>query len=242
MKILLGNNSLTDKILKQLWLDKLKPHMVQIIASLPEDIDLAKIAEIADRIAGSEPATPVLSANSSTTEPADPISTLTNQISKRYFAADAARENEHSFTPLFLSSRSLHIVLPFLSHSQFLSFSFSSAALRTISFLSTRAFTLSPSNTLQVKSGPSFSKRYTCAFLLPVCSLPSSHFLDNRDVGVDLSSMSEKRKLKSDLPEVRRSVFCFFFLLLLLPSLFLFMSLSDQYSPKTRVFSGLTRS
>ncbi|CAE1309768.1 unnamed protein product [Acanthosepion pharaonis] len=40
--------------------------------------------------------------------------------------------------------------------------------------VSTKAFTfLSPSNTLQVKSGPSFSKRYTCAFLLPVCSLPS---------------------------------------------------------------------
>ncbi|CAE1320877.1 unnamed protein product [Acanthosepion pharaonis] len=51
--------------------------------------------------------------------------------------------------------------------------------------VSTKAFTfLSPSNTSQVKSGPSFSKRYICAFLLPVCSLPSSRFLDNRDVGV----------------------------------------------------------
>ncbi|CAE1276201.1 unnamed protein product [Acanthosepion pharaonis] len=39
------------------------------------------------------------------------------------------------------------------------------------------------SNTLQVKSGPSCSKQYTCAFLLPVCSLPS-RFLDNRDVRV----------------------------------------------------------
>ncbi|CAE1295821.1 unnamed protein product [Acanthosepion pharaonis] len=58
----------------------------------------------------------------------------------------------------------------------------------------------------------------------------------------DLSAMNEQRKPKSDLPEVRRSVFCFFFLLLLLPSLFLLMSLSDQYSPKTRVLSGLTRS
>ncbi|CAE1170716.1 unnamed protein product [Acanthosepion pharaonis] len=48
--------------------------------------------------------------------------------------------------------------------------------------VSTRTSTfLSPSNTLLVKSGPSFSKRYTCAFLLPVCSLPSSRFLDNRD-------------------------------------------------------------
>ncbi|CAE1171177.1 unnamed protein product [Acanthosepion pharaonis] len=48
--------------------------------------------------------------------------------------------------------------------------------------VSTRTFTfLSPSNTLQVKSGPSFSKRYTCAFLLPVGSLPSYRFLDNRD-------------------------------------------------------------
>ncbi|CAE1296939.1 GLIS1_3 [Acanthosepion pharaonis] len=104
--------------------------------------------------------------------------------------------------------------------------------------VSKRAFTfLSLSNTLQVKSGPSFSKRYTCAFLLPVCSLPSSRFLNNRDVGVDLSTITEQRKPKS---EVRRSVFCFFFLLLLLPSLFLLMSLLDQYSPKTRVRSGLT--
>ncbi|CAE1287639.1 unnamed protein product [Acanthosepion pharaonis] len=54
------------------------------------------------------------------------------------------------------------------------------------------------------------------------------------------SSAAKKRKPKSDLPEVHRSVFCFFFLLLLLPSLFLLMSYSDQYSPKTRVLSGLT--
>ncbi|CAE1230763.1 unnamed protein product [Acanthosepion pharaonis] len=32
-----------------------------------------------------------------------------------------------------------------------------------------------------MKSGTSFSKRYTCAFLLPVCSLPSSRSLDTRD-------------------------------------------------------------
>ncbi|CAE1267827.1 unnamed protein product [Acanthosepion pharaonis] len=39
--------------------------------------------------------------------------------------------------------------------------------------ISTRAFTfLPPTNRLQVKSGPSFSKRYTCAFLFSVCSLP----------------------------------------------------------------------
>ncbi|CAE1153080.1 unnamed protein product [Acanthosepion pharaonis] len=158
--------------------------------------------------------------------------------------------------------------------------------------ISTRASTfLSPSNTLQVKSGPSFSKRYTCAFLLPVCSLPSSRFLDNQDKPISpppirvrvvpfgvvhlspartgssqmtrsstaptpslltsgrkvpdhttyLSAMSEQRKPKNDLPEVRRSVFCFIFLLLLFPSLFPLMSLSDQYSPKTRVLSGLTR-
>ncbi|CAE1168527.1 unnamed protein product [Acanthosepion pharaonis] len=58
--------------------------------------------------------------------------------------------------------------------------------LRRASFfspVSTRAFTfLSPSNTLQVKSGHSFSKRYTCSFLLPVFFLPSSRFHDNRDV------------------------------------------------------------
>ncbi|CAE1285704.1 unnamed protein product [Acanthosepion pharaonis] len=55
---------------------------------------------------------------------------------------------------------------------------------------------------------------------------------------LDRSAMSEQRKPKSDLLEVRHSVFCFFFSFLLLPSLFL----SDQYSLKTRVLSGLTRS
>ncbi|CAE1227690.1 unnamed protein product [Acanthosepion pharaonis] len=50
--------------------------------------------------------------------------------------------------------------------------------------ISTRALTfLSPSNTLQVKSGPSFSTQYTCAFLLPACSLPFFRLLDNRDMG-----------------------------------------------------------
>ncbi|CAE1258252.1 unnamed protein product [Acanthosepion pharaonis] len=136
---------------------------------------------------------------------------------------------------------------------------------------------MSPSNTLQVKSGPSFSKWYTCAFLLPVCSLPSSRFLDNRDVGVGVfrsvwsffllrgvltrfiprlrsrtpslvPELATSRTVRPQRPwvasivcrTVRHSVFCFFFFLLLLPCLFLLMSLLDQYSPKTRVLFGLT--
>lgn len=41
------------------WLDKLNLNMVQILASLPEDINLQKLAEIANNVADSEPATPV---------------------------------------------------------------------------------------------------------------------------------------------------------------------------------------
>ncbi|CAE1301328.1 SMG9 [Acanthosepion pharaonis] len=58
---------------------------------------------------------------------------------------------------------------------------------------------------------------------------------------IDLSAMSKQWQPKSDLPEVRHSVFCFFFLLFL-PSLFLLMSLPDKYCLKARVLSGLTRS
>lgn len=58
---MLDNNTMSDAVLQQLWLDirKLNVNTVQILASLPDDITLQKLAEIADKIADNEPATPV---------------------------------------------------------------------------------------------------------------------------------------------------------------------------------------
>ncbi|CAE1274092.1 unnamed protein product [Acanthosepion pharaonis] len=56
----------------------------------------------------------------------------------------------------------------------------------------------------------------------------------------NLIAMSEKRKPKVTYLWSVAPCFVSFFLLLLLPSLFLVMSLLDQYSPKTRVLSSLT--
>lgn len=51
MCILLGVNLMSDAVLQQLWLDKFNTSTVQILASLPEDINLQKLSEIADKIA-----------------------------------------------------------------------------------------------------------------------------------------------------------------------------------------------
>ncbi|CAE1293083.1 unnamed protein product [Acanthosepion pharaonis] len=50
MKNLLGNNTMSKTLLRKLWLDKLPTHTAQILATLPEDLDLIRVAEIADRI------------------------------------------------------------------------------------------------------------------------------------------------------------------------------------------------
>lgn len=62
MRILLGSNNMSDTVLQQLWLDKLNTSMVQILASLLDDINFQKIFEIADRIADNESATSVYAA------------------------------------------------------------------------------------------------------------------------------------------------------------------------------------
>ncbi|CAE1173437.1 unnamed protein product [Acanthosepion pharaonis] len=94
--------------------------------------------------------------------------------------------SSHSLSPSSsLRLGSIPASLECLAGVRFTSLSLRKLTSDTEAPVSTRVFTfLSPSNTLQVKSGASFSKRYNCAFLLPVCSLPSSRFLDNRVVGV----------------------------------------------------------
>lgn len=50
MKSLLGKNSMSESLFRKLWLDKLPPYTSQILATLPDDLDLSRIAEIADKI------------------------------------------------------------------------------------------------------------------------------------------------------------------------------------------------
>ncbi|CAE1271065.1 unnamed protein product [Acanthosepion pharaonis] len=50
MKNLLGNNTMSEVFLWKLWLDKLPTHTAQILATLLEDLDLPRVAAIADKI------------------------------------------------------------------------------------------------------------------------------------------------------------------------------------------------
>ena len=50
IKSLLGSNTMSETVLKKLWTDKLHTHTPQILASLPEDLELERVSEIADRI------------------------------------------------------------------------------------------------------------------------------------------------------------------------------------------------
>ncbi|CAE1313512.1 unnamed protein product [Acanthosepion pharaonis] len=59
MRVLLGSNTMSDTVLRQLWLDKLHVNTIQILASLPEEIELQKLA---DKIADNKPARPVYAA------------------------------------------------------------------------------------------------------------------------------------------------------------------------------------
>ncbi|CAE1303359.1 unnamed protein product [Acanthosepion pharaonis] len=53
---------MSDTVLRQLWLDKLHVNTIQILASLPDEIEIQKLAEIADKIADDQPASPVYAA------------------------------------------------------------------------------------------------------------------------------------------------------------------------------------
>ncbi|CAE1297217.1 unnamed protein product [Acanthosepion pharaonis] len=53
---------MSDTVLRQLWLDKLHVNIIQILASLPDELELQKLSEIANKIADNQPASPVYSA------------------------------------------------------------------------------------------------------------------------------------------------------------------------------------
>lgn len=50
MKSLLGDSTMSETVLKKLWTDKLNTHTTQILASLPDELELEKVSEIADKI------------------------------------------------------------------------------------------------------------------------------------------------------------------------------------------------
>ncbi|CAE1317917.1 unnamed protein product [Acanthosepion pharaonis] len=50
MKSLLRNDLMSESLFRKLWLDKLPPYTSQILATVPDDLDLSRIAEIADKI------------------------------------------------------------------------------------------------------------------------------------------------------------------------------------------------
>lgn len=55
MKVLLGDNTMSDTDLCKLRMDKLSPQTSQILVSLLDDLDLQRLAEIADKIYENKP-------------------------------------------------------------------------------------------------------------------------------------------------------------------------------------------
>lgn len=55
MQQLLGENDISTTVFKQMWLDKLPPEVVRILAALAEDVDIQKLAIIADKITDTAP-------------------------------------------------------------------------------------------------------------------------------------------------------------------------------------------
>ncbi|CAE1167122.1 unnamed protein product [Acanthosepion pharaonis] len=50
MQSLPGSTTISDTVLKQMWLDKLQPDVVRILAALTDEVDIQKLATIADKI------------------------------------------------------------------------------------------------------------------------------------------------------------------------------------------------
>ncbi|CAE1297229.1 unnamed protein product [Acanthosepion pharaonis] len=55
MQQLLGENDISTTVFKQMWLDKLPPEVVRILAALADDVDIQKLAIIADKITDTAP-------------------------------------------------------------------------------------------------------------------------------------------------------------------------------------------
>ncbi|CAE1324631.1 unnamed protein product [Acanthosepion pharaonis] len=55
MITLLGDNTISETVLKQMWLEKLQPDIVQMLAVLTEGVDVRKLASIADKVMDTKP-------------------------------------------------------------------------------------------------------------------------------------------------------------------------------------------
>ncbi|CAE1286290.1 unnamed protein product [Acanthosepion pharaonis] len=55
MQQLLGDNDISTTVFRQMWLDKLPPDVVRILAALADDMDIQKLATIADKIIDTAP-------------------------------------------------------------------------------------------------------------------------------------------------------------------------------------------
>lgn len=85
MQTILGAHKMSDAVLKQLWINKLDADTTQILVVLPDDVDLEKLAAIADRISDTKPIhriSSVQSAEPTTTSTERQISLLTAEIKK----------------------------------------------------------------------------------------------------------------------------------------------------------------
>lgn len=55
MQQLLGDNDISTTVFRQMWLDKLPADIVRILAALADDMDIQKLATIADKVADTTP-------------------------------------------------------------------------------------------------------------------------------------------------------------------------------------------
>lgn len=109
MKALLGDNTMSDTVLRKLWMDKLSPQTSQILVSLPDDLDLQRLAEIADKIyenkppgtASATPLQPIVSSVRDSQELSkikDCIAELTSQLQALQTAMHQQNRTPNNFT------------------------------------------------------------------------------------------------------------------------------------------------
>ncbi|CAE1272079.1 unnamed protein product [Acanthosepion pharaonis] len=65
MQSLLGSNTISDTVLKQMWLDKLHPEIVRILAALKDEVGFQKLSVIVDKIADTTPVRQISSTSTS---------------------------------------------------------------------------------------------------------------------------------------------------------------------------------
>lgn len=97
MQTLLGAHKMSDAVLKQLWIHKLDTDTTQILAVLTDDVDLEKLAAIADRISDTRPMHRISSVQStelSTTSTERQISLLTPEIKKLHTCLDNMQKRQ----------------------------------------------------------------------------------------------------------------------------------------------------